>query len=64
MEAVMHTGGIAAALNNQLVPFTVGGTCADPVFHPDLKAVVKDEVKGLMKGLAGGRQQEKKGGNK
>jgi AsmA protein len=53
MQAVMHTGGIAAALNNQLVPFTVEGTCANPVFHPDLKAVVKGEVKGLMKGLLG-----------
>jgi hypothetical protein len=31
----------------------VEGTCANPVFHPDLKAVVKGEVKGLMKGLLG-----------
>jgi AsmA protein len=60
MQAAVHTGGLAAALNNEPVPFTVQGTCAEPVFHPDIGAVVKDEVKGigkkaggLLKGLMG-----------
>jgi AsmA protein len=63
MTASMHTGGLAAALANEPVPFTVEGTCAEPVFHPDIKAVVKDEMKGvgkaaggLMKGLLGGKK--------
>lgn len=63
MQAAVHTGGVAAALNNQPVPFTVEGTCAEPVFHPDLKAVVKDEMKGMgkaaggmLKGLLGGKK--------
>jgi len=41
----------------------VEGTCAEPVFHADMKAVVKDSVKGegkaaggLMKGLLGGKK--------
>ena len=49
MLAALHTGGLAAALNNEPVPFTVGGTCAEPTFHPDIKAVVKDQVKGMGK---------------
>ena len=53
MQAAVHTGGLAAALNNEPVPFTVGGTCADPTFHPDMKAVVKDEVKGVGKAAGG-----------
>ena len=63
MQAAMHTGGLAAALNNEPVPFTVAGTCAEPVFHPDIKAIVKDEFKGvgkaaggLVKGLLGGKK--------
>jgi hypothetical protein len=41
----------------------VEGTCAEPVFHADMKAVVKDSVKGvgkaaggLMRGLLGGKK--------
>jgi AsmA protein len=63
MQAAVHTGGVAAVLNNEPVPFTVSGTCAEPVFHADIKAVMKDEVKGvgkaaegLMKGLLGGKK--------
>jgi hypothetical protein len=47
------------------VPFTIDGTCADPVFHPDIKAVVKDEFKGvgkaaggLLKGLLGEKSRK------
>jgi AsmA protein len=53
MKAAVHTGGLAAALNNEPVPFTITGTCADPVFHPDVAAVVKDEVKGIGKAAEG-----------
>jgi AsmA protein len=41
------------------IPFTVAGTTADPVFRPDVKAVVKQEAgkaaTGLLKGLLGGK---------
>ena len=53
MLAAVHTSGLAAALNNEPVPFRIDGTCADPVFHPDIKAVVKDEFKGMGKAAGG-----------
>lgn len=64
MTAVVHTSGLLAAVGNQPIPFTVGGTCADPVFRPDVKAIVKKEVRGaaekaageLLKGLTGGKK--------
>jgi AsmA protein len=67
MQASLHVSGVAAAIDNRPVPFTVEGTCAQPVFHPDVKAVMKQEVKGLgggvgkaagglFKGLAGGKK--------
>jgi AsmA protein len=58
MKAAVHTGGLAAALNNEPVPFTIVGTCAEPVFHPDVAAVVKDEVKGIFKGIFGGKKKK------
>jgi AsmA protein len=64
MTAVVHTTGMAAVVRNTPIPFTVEGTCADPVFRPDVKAVVKEEVKGieksaggLLKGLLGGSKK-------
>jgi AsmA protein len=64
MLAAVHTGGVAAMLNNAPVPFTVEGTCAEPIFHPDLKAVMKGEVKGVgkttggfLKGLLNGKKR-------
>jgi AsmA protein len=51
MTAVVHTHGLAAVVSDTPIPFTVQGTCADPVFRPDVKAVVKEKVKGLFKGL-------------
>ncbi len=60
MTAAVEAGGLTAALNNQPIPFTVQGTCADPVFRPDVKAVVKDEVKGLAGGLIKGFLGRKK----
>lgn len=63
MQAAVRTSGLATILNNEPVPFTVEGTCAEPVFHPDIKAVVKGEFKGvgkategLFKGLLGGKK--------
>jgi AsmA protein len=63
MQATVHAGGVAQIVNNEPVPFTVEGTCAEPVFHADVRAVVKEEMKGvgkaaggLLKGLLGGKR--------
>ncbi len=53
LQAAVRTGGVAAALSNEPVPFTVQGTCAEPVFRPDLAAVVKGEFKGVGKAAGG-----------
>jgi AsmA protein len=68
MSAMVHTSGLLAVVGNKPIPFTVGGTCADPVFKPDMGAVVKEEVKsiqgdvgkaanGLLNGLLGGKKK-------
>lgn len=61
MSATLHTGGVVALMNNTPIPFAVEGTCSDPVFRPDVKSVVKGEVKGigsdLVKGLFGGKKR-------
>jgi len=67
MSATIHTSGLLAIAGNTPIPFTVQGTCADPVFRPDLKAVVKEKMKsvegdlakpakGLFKDLLGGKK--------
>ena len=67
MRATVHTGGVMAVISNTPIPFLVQGTCAQPTFHPDLKAVVKEEVQNvesdvkkaagnLLKGLLGGKK--------
>jgi AsmA protein len=63
MSATVHTSGLMAVVSNTPIPFTVEGTCTDPVFRPDVKAVVKEKVKsiegaagGLLKGLLGGKK--------
>jgi AsmA protein len=69
MTAAVQTGGVAAIVRNEPIPFTVTGTCAEPVFKPDLKAVVKEEIKGvgkdvekaaggLLKGILGGGKHQ------
>ena len=69
MTAAVHTGGVMTMVNNRPIPFLVAGTCSDPVFRPDLKAVAKEEVKtlensaakaagGLLKGLLGGKKRQ------
>jgi AsmA protein len=62
MSATVHTSGLLAIVGNTPIPFTVQGTCANPVFRPDYKAVVKEKVTslektgvGLLKGLLGGK---------
>jgi AsmA protein len=68
MSAMVHTSGVLAVVGNRPIPFTVQGTCADPVFRPDMKAAAKQEIKdvegglgkaagGLLKGLLGGKKQ-------
>jgi hypothetical protein len=68
MSAIVHTSGLLAVIGNKPIPFTVEGTCSDPVFKPDLKAVVKEEIKSikgdigkaagdLFKGITGGKKK-------
>jgi AsmA protein len=68
MSAMVHTSGLLAVVGNKPIPFTVGGTCAEPVFKPDIKAVAKEEIKsiegdvgkaagGLLNGLLGGKKK-------
>jgi AsmA protein len=64
MRATVNTSGVAAVVANTPIPFTVSGTASDPVFRPDVKAVVKEEATkavekaagGLLKGLLGGKK--------
>jgi AsmA protein len=65
MTAMVHTSGLLAAVGNKPIPFTVTGTSSEPVFRPDIKAVVKDEIEGVgsevgkaLKGLLGGNKQK------
>ncbi|HUI53880.1 MAG TPA: AsmA family protein [Bryobacteraceae bacterium] len=51
MRATVHTGGVAAVVRDTPIPFTVEGTCSEPAFRPDIGAVVKEEAKGLEKGV-------------
>jgi AsmA protein len=53
MSASVHTSGLLAVVGNQPIPFTVEGTCAQPVFKPDVKAIVGREVKGIGKAAGG-----------
>jgi AsmA protein len=68
MSAIVHTSGLLAVIGNKPIPFTVEGTCSDPVFKPDMKAVVKEEINSiksdigkaasdLFKGLRGGKKK-------
>src|ERR1700690_2161548 len=65
MSAIVHTSGLLAVVGNTPIPFTVEGTCANPVFKPDYKAVVKEKIsgvektgEGLLKGLLGGKKKD------
>lgn len=68
MSATVHSGGYLKAVGDTPIPFTVQGTCSNPVFRPDLKGLAKEEVEGvvggalkknaggLLKGLLGGKK--------
>jgi AsmA protein len=57
MSAEVHASGLMSIVSNKPIPFTVTGTAAQPIFKPDVEAVVKEEMKsvgsGLLKGLFG-----------
>ena len=58
MTATVHSSGLLRVVANTPIPFTVQGTAANPVFRPDMKAVVKEKVEsvgGFVKGLFGGK---------
>jgi len=61
MSATVHTSGVLAVAGNTPIPFTVQGTCSNPVFRPDVAAAVKDKAKsaasGLIRGLLGGKKE-------
>jgi AsmA protein len=67
MSAMVHTSGLMSVIGNTPIPFTVGGTCSEPVFRPDIKAVAREELKnlggslgkagGLLDGLLGGKKK-------
>jgi len=65
MTAKVHTSGMAAALSKETIPFTIAGTASDPVFRPDVKAVLSEKAKTfgqqgaqrLLKGLFGQREK-------
>ena len=68
MSAIVHTSGLLAVIGNKPIPFTVAGTSSDPVFRPDIGAVVKEEMKGiggdfgkaaggLLNGILGGKKK-------
>jgi AsmA protein len=64
MSAVVHASGLLSPIGNRPIPFTISGTSADPTFRPDVKAIVKEQVKGaagkvagdLINGLLGGKK--------
>jgi AsmA protein len=69
MSAMVHTSGLLAVIGNKPIPFTVGGTCSEPVFKPDIGAVVKEEIKGIggdfgkaasgiLNGILGGKKNK------
>ena len=67
MRATLHTAALAAVINNTPIPFTIQGTASNPVFRPDVKAVVNEKLNDvknsaaktggdLLKGLLGGKK--------
>jgi AsmA protein len=65
MTATVHAGGLLTPIGDTAIPFTIAGTCAQPEFRPDVKALVHEEVKkeagkvagDLLKGLLGGQKK-------
>lgn len=64
MTAKLHGQGRLSAVAQTAVPFTVKGTCADPVFRPNVGSMAKQEVKdagvkaakGLLNRFLGGKK--------
>jgi AsmA protein len=50
MSAMVHTSGILAVAGNKPIPFTVEGTASNPVFKPDVGAIAKEQMKGIIDG--------------
>ena len=68
MRARVHTSGVLAVVSDAPVPFTIEGSCANPVFRPDLKGAAVEELKnvrqgakdaatGLIRGFLGGKKK-------
>jgi AsmA protein len=67
MRATVHSAGLAAALSRTAIPFRIEGTAENPVFRPDMKAVVSDQTKDIKQNLgktAGGLLNNLLGGKK
>lgn len=47
MSAIVHASGLLAVVGNTPIPFTVEGTCSQPVFKPNLKALAGEELKSV-----------------
>jgi AsmA protein len=65
MSAIVHASGLLAVIGDKPIPFTVTGTSSEPVFKPDVAAVIKEgingikkDASGLLKGLMGGKKNE------
>lgn len=69
MSATVHASGLLAVVSGTAIPFTVTGTSSEPVFKPDIGAVMKEEMKsvegdvgkaagGLFDGLLGGKKKK------
>jgi AsmA protein len=67
LTAAVHGGGMIAMVSDKPVPFLVGGTCSQPVFRPDMRAVAQQQVERLkgeagkaagsfLKGILGGKK--------
>jgi AsmA protein len=67
MRATLHTAALATVINNTPIPFVIEGTATQPVFRPDVRAIVNEKVKSLegtaaksagslLKGLLGGKK--------
>jgi len=64
MTAKVHTSGMMAAMRDAPIPFLVGGTATDPVFRPDVRAIVSEKAKstgtkavqGLLDRFLGGKK--------
>jgi len=45
MRATLHAGGVLAPLGPVSIPFRIEGTAANPVFKPDVQALVTEKIK-------------------